>query len=126
VRVPGAGFAAILLAVMVGTAALCSLAYAITPFLKSVDSTGPVLTIVTIVLGIVSGLYAPDSVFPAWLRDAALYLPLRPLALALQAAVSPATNQGRPFAWGDLGIVAAWGVAACAVAVWKFTWSPTR
>jgi ABC-2 type transport system permease protein len=126
VHVPGAGFAAILLAVMVGTAALCSLAYAITPFLKSVDSTGPVLTIVTIVLGIISGLYAPDSVFPAWLRDAALYLPLRPLALALQAAVSPATNQGHTFAWGYLGIVAAWGVAACLVAVWKFTWSPTR
>jgi ABC-2 type transport system permease protein len=126
VHVPGAGFAAILLALVVGTAALCSLAYAITPFLKSVDSTGPVLTIVTIVLSIISGLYAPDSVFPAWLRDAALFLPVRPLALAMQAAVSPATNHGHTFAWGYLGIVAAWGVAACLVAVWKFTWSPAR
>jgi ABC-2 type transport system permease protein len=126
VHVPGAGFAAILLALVVGTAALCSLAYAITPLLKSVDSTGPVLTIVTIVLGIISGLYAPDSLFPAWLRDVALCLPLRPLALALQAAVAPATNHGHTFAWGYLAIVAAWGVAACLVAVWKFTWSPTR
>jgi ABC-2 type transport system permease protein len=126
VHVPGSGFAAILLALVVGTAALCSLAYAITPFLKSVDSTGPVLTIVTIVLSIISGLYAPDSVFPAWLRDVALFLPLRPLALAMQAAVSPATNHGHTFGWGYLGIVAAWGVAACLVAVWKFTWSPAR
>jgi ABC-2 type transport system permease protein len=126
VHLPGAGLAGILLALVIGTAALCSVAYAITPLLKSVDSVGPVLTIVTVVLGIVSGLYAPDSVFPAWLRDAALFLPLRPLALAMQAAISPATNHGNTFAWGYLGIVAAWGVAACLIAVWKFTWSPSR
>jgi ABC-2 type transport system permease protein len=126
VHIPGVGFAGILLALVIGTAALCSVAYAVTPLLKSVDSAGPALTIVTVVLGIVSGLYAPDSIFPAWLRDAALFLPLRPLALAMQAAVAPATNHGNAIAWGDLGIVAAWGVVACLIAVWKFTWSPSR
>jgi len=124
-HVHGAGFAALLLALVVGAAALCSLAYAITPFLTSVDSAGPMIMITTIVLNLISGLYAPDSIYPAWLRDIALVLPLRPLALALQAAVLPSANDGHTFAWGYLGIVVAWGVVAGVVAVRKFTWAPS-
>jgi ABC-2 type transport system permease protein len=125
-HVSGVGLAGVLVALVVGAAALCAVAYAITPFVKSVDSTGPMLTIVTIVLGIVSGIYAPDSVFPSWLREAALFLPLRPLALALQAAVDPATNHGHTFAWNYLGIIAAWGVAGTLLALRAFAWSPSR
>jgi len=51
-------------------------------------------------------------------------LPVRPLAVAMQAAYAPAANGGRTFAWADLGIVAAWGVAAAFFAVRRFSWLP--
>jgi hypothetical protein len=42
----------------------------------------------------------------------------------MQAAFSPVTNGGRTFAWSDLGIVAAWGVAAAVFAARRFSWLP--
>jgi ABC transporter family protein len=51
-------------------------------------------------------------------------LPVRPLAVAMQAAYTPAADGGRTFVWADLGIVAAWGVAAAFFAVRRFSWLP--
>ncbi|HET9967794.1 MAG TPA: ATP-binding cassette domain-containing protein [Streptosporangiaceae bacterium] len=59
-----------------------------------------------------------------WLRDVAQVLPVRPLAVAMQAAYAPAANGGRTFARADLGIVAARGVAAAFFAVRRFSWLP--
>lgn len=126
VHLNGAAAGAVLLAVLAGTAALCAVAYAVSTFLVSVESTGPVIMIMTILLNIISGIYVPDSIFPAWLRDLALVLPLRPLALTVTAAVDPAANGGHSWAWGYLGIVALWGIAAGALAVRRFTWSPRQ
>jgi ABC-2 type transport system permease protein len=126
VHLHGAAIPVMLLTAVIGTAALCSIAYALSPFLKSVDATGPVVMIVTIVLNIISGIYVPENIFPAWLRDVAQILPLRPFALAMQAAVDPGTNHGHIFAWTDLAIVVAWGAGACLIAIWKFTWSPSQ
>jgi ABC-type branched-subunit amino acid transport system ATPase component len=56
--------------------------------------------------------------------DVAQVLPVRPLAVAMQAAYAPTANGGRTFAWADLGIVAAWGVAAAFFAVRRFSWLP--
>jgi len=77
-------------------------------------------------LNAISGIYIPESLFPAWLRDIAQVLPIRPLALAMQAAFDPRTNGGRYFAWPDLLIVVGWGVAGALFAVRRFSWSPSR
>jgi ABC-type uncharacterized transport system permease subunit len=74
----------------------------------------------------ISGIYVPESLFPHWLRDVAQVLPIRRLALAMQARFDPAANGGRTFAWGDLGIVVAWGIVAGIVAVRRFVWSPSQ
>jgi len=72
----------------------------------------------------ISGIYVPETLFPHWLRDVAQVRPARPLAVAMQAAYAPAANGGRTFAWADLGIVAAWSVAAAFFAVRRFSWLP--
>jgi hypothetical protein len=72
------------------------------------------------------GVSIPENLFPAWLRDIAQVLPIRPLAQAMQAAFSPQTNGGRYFAWGDMLIVAAWGVAGALYAVRRFRWTPSQ
>ena len=48
---------------------------------------------------------------------------MRHLASALLIAYSPYTT-GTGFAWGDLAIVAAWGVFGLLVALRRFSWLP--
>jgi hypothetical protein len=45
---------------------------------------------------------------------------------SMTAAIDPATNGGHTFARGDLGIVVLWGIFAGAVAIRRFTWSPSQ
>jgi hypothetical protein len=42
----------------------------------------------------------------------------------MQAAFDPRTNAGRTFAWPELGIVAAWGIAGALFAIRRFSWTP--
>jgi ABC-2 type transport system permease protein len=74
----------------------------------------------------ISGIYIPDNVLPHWLLDIANVLPVRPLAVALQAAFVPATNGGQQFALVPLLVVVAWGVAGLIIAVRTFSWVPKR
>jgi ABC-2 type transport system permease protein len=80
--------------VIVGAAALSAIGYAISTALKSVDSAQPVVMLLMFTLLALSGIYIPESLFPAWLRDVAQVLPVRPLSLAMQAAFDPAANGG--------------------------------
>ena len=126
VHLTGIDAAAVLLTVVVGTAALCAVSYAIATWIKSIDSAGPLVMLVMFALNAISGIYIPESLFPAWLRDAAQVLPIRPLATAMQAAVDPRTNGGRQFAWSDLLVVIAWGIVGTLIALRRFSWSPSR
>jgi ABC-2 type transport system permease protein len=126
VHLTAAGGGAVLVTAVVGTAALCGVAYAVATVIKSIDAAGPLVMLVMFGLNAISGIYVPESLFPAWLREVALVLPIRPLAVAMQAAFDPRTNGGRQFAWPDLLIVAAWGVAGTLYAAFRFSWTPSR
>jgi ABC-2 type transport system permease protein len=120
-----AGAGTVIATALIGTAALCGVAYAISTLIKSIDAAGPLVMLIMFTLNAISGIYIPENLFPAWLRDVAQVLPIRPLAVAMQAAFDPRRNGGRQFAWPDLLIVAAWGVAGTLFAVRRFSWSPS-
>jgi ABC-2 type transport system permease protein len=122
----GTGLLAGLLAVVAGAISLGCVAYALSPFVRSVDAAGPLTMLVMFAVNAISGIYVPENLFPQWIRDVAQVLPIRPLAVAMQSAFAPATNGGRAFAWSDLGIVLAWGVIAAVVAVRRFVWVPSQ
>jgi ABC-2 type transport system permease protein len=126
VHLTAVGAGAMLLTAVVGTAALCGVSYAVATFIKSFDSAAPLVMLIMFTLNAISGIYVPESLFPAWLRDVAQALPLRPLAQAMQAAVDPRMNGGHQFAWTDLLIVVAWGIAGALFAVRRFSWFPTQ
>jgi ABC-2 type transport system permease protein len=125
VHLTDAGAGAAVATVVIGTAALCGVAYAVATFIKTIDAAGPLVMLVMFALNAISGIYVPESLFPAWLRDVAQVLPVRPLAVAMQAAFDPRTNSGHTFAWTDLAIVAAWGVAGALYAMRRFSWTPS-
>lgn len=126
VRLSGASVLVMLTTAVVGTAALCGVAYAVATFVKTLDSAGPLVMLVMFALNAISGIYVPESLFPGWLRDAAQVLPVRPLAVAMQAAVDPRMNSGHQFAWQDLLIVAVWGLVGALYAARRFSWTPSQ
>jgi ABC-2 type transport system permease protein len=111
---------------VVGAAAFCCLAYALGGLVGNAESAGPMAQLSTLPVYFISGIYIPDNVLPHWLLDVANVLPVRPLAVALQAAFVPATNGGQRFAAVPLLVVVAWGVAGLIVAVRTFSWVPRR
>ncbi|HEX8007831.1 MAG TPA: ABC transporter permease, partial [Trebonia sp.] len=81
VHLNGAGAGLVLLSVMVGTACLCGVGYAVSTFVKSQESAGPLVLLIMFVLNAISGIYVPETLFPAWQRDLAQVLPIRPVFL---------------------------------------------
>ena len=124
--VSGAAIGVAAVETVVGAAAFCCMAYALSGAVANAESAGPVVQLTTLPVYFISGIYVPDNVLPHWLLDLANVLPVRPLAVALQAAFVPATNGGQRFALVPVLIVAAWGVAGLLIAMRTFSWVPKR
>jgi len=61
--------------------------------------------------------------YPTWLIDIGKVFPVHALADALLAAYNPHAVGSGPN-WGDLAVLAAWGIAALVVATRRFSWLP--
>jgi len=72
----------------------------------------------------ISGVFIPNVNLPTWLRDVARVFPVQHLADGLHHAFDPATR-GTGFVWSDLAVLAAWGLAGLAVALARFSWTPS-
>jgi ABC-2 type transport system permease protein len=124
--VTGAAIGVAAVETVIGAAVFCCLAYALSGLVGNAESAGPMVQLTTLPVYFISGIYIPDNVLPHWLLDVASVLPVRPLAVALQAAFVPATNGGQRFALVPVLVVLAWGVAGLIIAVRTFSWMPRR
>jgi len=70
----------------------------------------------------ISGVFVASSLLPGWMVQVAAVFPVRHLAAALLTAYSPATT-GAGFAWRDLAVVGAWGLASFVVGLRLFRWT---
>jgi hypothetical protein len=60
---------------------------------------------------------------PSFLQHVATAFPVQHLVTALHAGFIPGAHTSS-VAWGDLGVVGAWGVAGLALALARFSWTP--
>lgn len=119
---PPAGFWPIaLLVVVVGSLCWACVGYAVSGLVTSPEGAGPIVQVVMLPLQLISGIYFPASQLPDWLHTIAQLFPLVHLTDALQHAFLPG---GAEVAWGDLGVLALWGVGAALVAARTFSWLP--
>jgi ABC-2 type transport system permease protein len=121
VHVAPRAIGALALSIAVGSLALASLGYAVSTAIRSADSAQPVTLAITLPLAFISGVYIPSVQLSAALRHVAQAFPLEHLVAALSRGFLPG---GTGVAWGDLAIVAAWGLAGLGLALARFRWTP--
>jgi ABC-2 type transport system permease protein len=112
---------ALALSIAVGSLALACLGYAVTTIIAAADSAQPVTLAIALPLAFISGVYIPSPNLPAALNNLAKAFPLEHLVAALDHGFLPG---GAGVAWGDLAIVAAWGLGGLAIALTRFRWTP--
>src|SRR3954470_8056867 len=120
---PAERLPAVALVVLVGAASFCCLGYALVTFIGSEDGALPVVLGVALPLYFISGIFIEFLGIPSLLRSIAEVFPVRHLAHSLLVAFASGP-QGKALDWGDLLVVAAWGLGGLALAIWRFRWGP--
>jgi ABC-2 type transport system permease protein len=104
-------------ALLAGTAAFGAIGLLLATLIRSSRSAQGIGLLLFFALWLVSGTAPPRAVLPAGLRDVGGVLPLAHLVTAIQ-------NPWFGFGWSatDLGVLAAYAVAAGVPALWLFRW----
>ena len=121
VEVPTETIPALLVTLIVGTFAFCSLGLALSIAIPSEQAAPPITNFTVLPLYFLSGVFVPESEIPDGVLTFASLFPIRPFFQAFLTAYDPLT-QGAGFDWGHLAVVAAWGVAGSLVAMRFFRW----
>jgi ABC-2 type transport system permease protein len=122
VHVDPSSLGALTLSIVVGSLAFACLGYAVSSAISSADAAQPAVLAITLPLSFISGVYIPSPRLPDALQEIAQVFPLEHLVAALSRGFLPG---GTGVAWGDLAIVAAWGVAGLVLALNRFRWVPS-
>ena len=125
VSLPDQTIPAILVTLAVGAFAFCCLGFALTAAIPSEDAAPAVSNAVVLPLYFISGVFIPDSEIPSGVLHFADLFPIRHFFEAFFTAWDPNTT-GAGFEWGDLAVVAGWGLAGLAIALRFFRWEPHR
>jgi ABC-2 type transport system permease protein len=115
---------AFLLVLVVGIASFTAMGMAVSSVIPNQETAGPVTSVAFFVLLFLSGLWFPLQA-NSGLAKFSNFFPVRHLLLAVRAPFEQQPSAS-PWAWHDLGIVAAWGVIAAIVSIRRFRWSPHR
>jgi ABC-2 type transport system permease protein len=120
---------------LVGSLSFAAMALAVTTIIPNADAAPPIVNATILPLLFLSGIFIPlGDEAPEWMRTVANAFPVKPFADALFGSafsdVAVQTPGGTvfpfTFAWSDLLVVAAWGVAGLVVAARFFSWEPRK
>lgn len=125
VEIPWGHLPAVLVALAIGAASFCCLGFALTTIIPSQEAAAPITNVMVLPLYFLSGVFVPESEIPSGVLSFSELFPVRNFFEAFLSAWDPA-SAGGAFAWGNLAIVAAWGLAGLAIAVTRFRWVPRR
>jgi ABC-2 type transport system permease protein len=125
VPLPDQTIPALLATLVVGAFAFSCLGFALAAAIPNEDAGPPITNVVLLPLYFISGVFVPESEIPDGALHVADLFPVRHLFEAFLAAFDPQTT-GAGFEWGNLAVVAAWGVLGLVLAYRFFRWSPRR
>ena len=122
VPIPWSHLPALLLTLVVGAAAFCCLGIALTAAIPSQDAAAPIVNALLLPLYFLSGVFIPDDELPDGVIDFANHFPVRDFFQAFFNVYLPGGSSAPD--WGNLAVVAIWGVAGLLLAVRFFRWTP--
>jgi ABC-2 type transport system permease protein len=123
VAIPDETVPALLVTLLVGAFAFSCLGFALTAAIPSEEAAPPITNFTVLPLYFLSGVFIPETEIPDGVLEVADLFPIRHFFEAFLAAFDPATV-GTGFEWGNLAVVAAWGLAGLAIAARTFRWEP--
>jgi ABC-2 type transport system permease protein len=123
VAIPWGQLPEILVVLIVGAAAFCCLGIALTAAIPSQDAAAPIVNALLLPLYFLSGVFIPDDELPQGVINFANHFPVRDFFQAFFDAYIPAGG-GSGLDWGNLAVVAIWGVAGLLLAIRFFRWTP--
>jgi ABC-2 type transport system permease protein len=116
---------ALIVAFVVGTVVFSALGVAIAGLIRDQEAAPAVTNAIILPMALISNTFiaVDESAMPRWLDVLAGALPLRPFVESIQAPFNP-TVDPPGFLWGNLAILAVWGVIGVVVATRTFKWEP--
>ena len=122
VEVPTNTLPGLLVTLIVGSASFAALGLAITSVIPNAEAAPAIVNFSILPLLFMSGVFFPVK---DWMETMTSFFPVKPLLDLVANAFNPAiTDAG--FLWGDLGVVALWGVAGVLASIRYFSWEPRR
>lgn len=125
VTLPGGTIGAVLVTLAVGAASFSCIGFALTTVIPSEQAAPPIVNAALLPLYFISGVFVPEDEIPEGVLHFADLFPIRHFFEAFFTAWDPNTA-GAGLELGDLAVVAAWGLAGLAVALFAFRWEPRR
>ena len=123
VAIPWGQLPELVVVLAVGSAAFCCLGIALTAAIPSQDAAAPIVNALLLPLYFLSGVFIPEDELPDGVVNFANHFPVRDFFEAFFAAYMPAGG-GSGVDWGNLAVVAIWGVAGLLLAIRFFRWTP--
>jgi ABC-2 type transport system permease protein len=116
---------ALVLTLAVGAASFCALGMAIAGLIPNADAAPAIVQFSILPLNFISNVFIDVRGAEPWIDTVSKLFPIRHFADAMLAIYNdPAA--GSAFAWNDLLVIAAWGVAGVLIAMRFFSWEPRR
>ncbi len=121
--IPWERLPAVITTLFVGAASFCCLGIAMTALIPSREAAPAVTNLITLPLYFLSGIFIPENEIPDGVLHFAGLFPIRNFFEAFFSAYNPNTI-GSGFEWGDLAVVAIWGLAGLLLSIRFFRWTP--
>lgn len=125
VPIPTETIPEMLLMLIVGTFSFCSLGLALSCAIPSEEAAPPITNFTVLPLYFLSGVFVPETELPEGVLNVANHFPIRHFFNSLLVGFDPNTT-GAALQWGDLAIVAGWGIAGVLITLKFFRWAPKR
>jgi ABC-2 type transport system permease protein len=122
VPIPWSELPAIVVTLIIGAAAFSCLGIALTAAIPSQDAAAPIVNALLLPLYFLSGIFIPDDELPSGVIEFANHFPIRDFFQAFFNVYLPGGDSGLD--WGNLAVVAIWGVAGLLLAIRFFRWTP--
>ncbi len=124
VDVPTKTMPAFILTIAVSAATFCALGLAVSSFVPNAQAASAIANATVLPILFISDIFIPlGDDPPTWINVVGDIFPVKHLSEACITAFNP-YETGYGFEWGDLAVIAAWGVVGVLVALRYFTWEP--